>query len=141
MSDSCREKGSDKILIKASSIRTKFLIANTQESAKSPFYQEFINKFACTTAARRGATSRMVEFRGRWVGESSHIICARTYISAEDKYADAFAVHCLCDGWSIKYEFRADADVTDQWMFTNVWCLISSSTGFKMTTGFCVSWV
>jgi hypothetical protein len=42
MSDSCREKGSDKILIKASSIRTKFLIANTQESAKSPFYQEFI---------------------------------------------------------------------------------------------------
>jgi hypothetical protein len=43
MIDSYREKGSDKILIKASFIRTKFLIANTQESAKSPFYQEFID--------------------------------------------------------------------------------------------------
>jgi hypothetical protein len=99
-----------------------------------------LRKFACTTAARRGATTRMVEFRGRWVVESSHSICAITYISAEDKYANAFAAHCLYDGGSIKYELRADADVTDQWMFTNVVPYISS-TGFKMTTCFCVSWV
>jgi hypothetical protein len=53
MSDSCREKGSDKILIKASSIRTKFLIATTQESAKSPFYQEFIGLPNDTTMGGR----------------------------------------------------------------------------------------
>jgi hypothetical protein len=78
-----------------------------------------IRKFASTWAAEHGCTYTEVEIRGRWKGGRNGRV-VNLYINVKQVPTDGKVAGILCVGQPVKYNLKANAGVTRDWLLTNV---------------------